>query len=124
MGFAGSAAVISPSRRIYVAAMAKVVLLSKLDSKGKKGAWLRLKEDEPARTREELLYHFGCSVLDGEHETGTRFYKYEEVWFVVESRLPVHDKSAVAVQVWDVQMQKHVSFAFRYETSDDLHSLD
>ncbi|OLP78184.1 hypothetical protein AK812_SmicGene41668 [Symbiodinium microadriaticum] len=101
--------------------MAKVVLLSKLDSKGKKGAWLRLQEDEPARTREELLYHFGCSVLDGTHvETGSRFYKHEEVWFVVE-RLLVQDgldKGAKALQVWDVQMQKHVSFAFKYEEDD------
>ncbi|CAE7239262.1 unnamed protein product [Symbiodinium sp. CCMP2592] len=106
--------------------MAKVVLLSKLDPKGNKGAWLRLKEDELARTREELLYHFGCSVLDGVHETGNSFHKYEEVWFVVEKPLVDHglDNSAVALQVWDVQMQKHVSFAFKYESSVDLHSLD
>ena len=125
--FASAAAVITSSIYRPTAAMAKVVLLSKLDSKGKKGAWLRLQEDEPARTREELLYHFGCSVLDGTHvETGSRFYKHEEVWFVVE-RLLVQDgldKGAKALQVWDVQMQKHVSFAFKYEAPDDLHSMD
>ena len=127
MPFASAAAVIASSIYRPFAAMAKVVLLSKLDSKGKKGAWLRLQEDEPVRTREELLYHFGCSVLDGTHvETGSRFYKHEEVWFVVE-RLLVQDgldKGAKALQVWDVQMQKHVSFAFKYEASDDLHSMD
>ena len=47
----------------------------------------------------------------------------------VLERLLVDDgleQSAVALQVWDVQMQKHVSFAFKYEisSSDDLHSLE
>ena len=68
----------------------KTVLVSKVESKGNKGAWLRLTEDEAARSREEVLYQFGCHMLDGmQVEIGSRFCKNEEVFFVVESLLKV-----------------------------------
>ena len=113
------------SIRRILAAMGKAVLLQKLDPKGKKGAWLKLVDEEPARSREELLYDLACYVLEGHHEVSNRFYKYEEVWFVVESVLEdvSLDKDAKAVRVWDVEKQQHISFAFKYESSD-LDCLD
>ncbi|CAE7314720.1 unnamed protein product [Symbiodinium sp. CCMP2592] len=105
--------------------MAKAVLLQKLDPKGNKGAWIRVQDGEPARSRDELLYEFACYVLEGHHELANRFYKYEEVWFVVEAVLEdvALDKDAKAVRVWDVEKQQHVSLAFKYESSE-LDCLD
>ena len=49
-------------------------------------------------------------------EVGRTRLLHEEVWLVVESLRKDDglDKSTVAVKVWDVQMQKHVSSAFKY----------
>ena len=62
-------------------------LLSKPDRKCNKGAWLRLDEALAEQSENEILYHFGCWVLQKKYLWSDQFHHNEELLFVVEAVL-------------------------------------
>ena len=100
---------------------APTVMMTEPDGKKNKGAWQMFSPGTQ-------MHDFVCWLLDGGGllSVDGRYYKNEEVQFVLQAPLnmPSSTPPTVSVTVWDVQQQKTRHLAFWHSAVVELDAMD
>lgn len=103
------------------ALLASTVMMAEPDGKKNKGAWQMFFPGTK-------MHDFVCWLVDGGAllSTDGRYYKNEEVQYVVEAsrQIPSSTTRTLSVTVWDVQSQKRRHLAFWRSPLLELETMD